>query len=98
MSKPIAATAERKLGSFFLMPDISRVNGASYFLSVMIAVPILAALSFPQPFMVRIIGVELLESVASHENRRKPVRNAGLGRSTPLPGTTRSSTYPPHTF
>lgn len=38
--------------------DIEGVNGVSYVLSAMIAVPMRAALSFPQPLMVRIIGVE----------------------------------------
>lgn len=58
MSKPMTASTEPRLGPFFLMPGISRVNGASYFLSAMIAVPMMAALSFLQPLMVRIIGVE----------------------------------------
>jgi MFS family permease len=52
------AFPERKLGPFFLMPGISPVNGASYFLTAMLAVPMMAALSFLQPIMLRIVGVE----------------------------------------
>ena len=49
---------DRKLGPFFLMPGITRINGASYFITAMIAVPMMAALSFLQPIMMRLVGVE----------------------------------------
>ncbi len=55
--KPVAA-GERKLGPFFLMPGITRINGVSYFLTAMIAVPMMAALSFLQPIMLRLVGVD----------------------------------------
>ncbi|MEJ2139699.1 MAG: MFS transporter [Gammaproteobacteria bacterium] len=47
-----------KLGPFHLMPGITRVNGASYFLTAMIAVPMMAALSFLQPIVLRLVGVD----------------------------------------
>jgi len=53
-----APASDRKLGPFFLMPGITRINGVSYFLTAMIAVPMMAALSFLQPIMLRIVGVE----------------------------------------
>ncbi len=53
-----ALNMDRKLGPFFLMPGITRINGASYFLTAMIAVPMMAALSFLQPIMMRLVGVE----------------------------------------
>ncbi|MDP6436914.1 MAG: MFS transporter [Gammaproteobacteria bacterium] len=53
-----AVTTERKLGPFFLMPGITRINGLSYFITAMIAVPMMAALSFLQPIMLRLVGVE----------------------------------------
>jgi len=49
---------DRKLGPFFLMPGITPINGLSYFMTAMIAVPMMAALSFLQPIMLRIIGVD----------------------------------------
>ncbi len=49
---------DRKLGPFFLMPGISPANGASYFLTAMLAIPMMAALSFLQPIMMRLVGVE----------------------------------------
>jgi len=52
------ASSTRKLGPFFLMPGISPINGASYFLTAMLAIPMMAALSFLQPIMMRIVGVE----------------------------------------
>ncbi|NND36532.1 MAG: MFS transporter [Gammaproteobacteria bacterium] len=48
----------RKLGPFRLMPDITPLNGLTYFVSAMLAIPMLAALSFLQPIMMRIVGVE----------------------------------------
>ncbi len=48
----------RKLGPFWLMPAITRANGLTYFVSAMLAVPMMAALSFLQPIMMRIVGVE----------------------------------------
>ncbi len=48
----------RKLGPFWLMPGINRINGVSYFVTAMLAVPMMAALSFLQPIMLRIVGVE----------------------------------------
>lgn len=48
----------RKLGPFWLTPDISPLNGLTYFVSAMLAIPMLAALSFLQPIMMRIVGVE----------------------------------------
>ena len=58
MSNQPAAVGERKLGPFFLMPGITRINGVSYFVTAMIAVPMMAALSFLQPIMLRLVGVE----------------------------------------
>lgn len=59
MSAPEQATAAtRKLGPFFLMPGITPGNGATYFLTAMLAVPMMAALSFLQPIMLRLVGVE----------------------------------------
>lgn len=58
MTTEPAAIGERKLGPFFLMPGITRINGVSYFLTAMIAVPMMAALSFLQPIMLRLVGVE----------------------------------------
>ncbi len=40
------------------MPGITRINGVSYFLTAMIAVPMMAALSFLQPIMLRLVGVD----------------------------------------
>jgi MFS family permease len=51
-------SSTRKLGPFFLMPGINPLNGASYFLTAMLAIPMMAALSFLQPIMMRIVGVE----------------------------------------
>ncbi|MFW2403735.1 MAG: MFS transporter [Gammaproteobacteria bacterium] len=48
----------RKLGPFWLTPDITPLNGLTYFISAMLAIPMLAALSFLQPIMMRIVGVE----------------------------------------
>jgi MFS family permease len=49
---------QQKLGPFWLMPGITRINGVSYFVTAMLAVPMMAALSFLQPIMMRIVGVE----------------------------------------
>ena len=40
------------------MPGITRINGVSYFVTAMLAVPMMAALSMLQPIMLRIVGVE----------------------------------------
>ncbi|MFQ5634306.1 MAG: MFS transporter [Gammaproteobacteria bacterium] len=48
----------RKLGPFWLMPAVTRLNGTTYFVSAALAVPMLAALSFLQPIMMRIVGVD----------------------------------------
>jgi MFS family permease len=53
-----AKPPERKLGPFFLMPGITRINGASYFLTAMLAVPMMAALGMLQPMILRLVGVE----------------------------------------
>ena len=53
-----SAAPNLKLGPFFLMPGISRINGTSYFLTAMIAVPMMAALSFLQPMILRLVGVD----------------------------------------
>lgn len=53
-----SAVREGKLGPFFLMPGISRINGISYFLTAMIAVPMMAALGFLQPMILRLVGVD----------------------------------------
>jgi MFS family permease len=50
--------ATRKLGPYHLMPGITRINGVSYFLTAMLAIPMMAALSFLQPLMLRLVGVE----------------------------------------
>lgn len=52
------AAADRKLGPFFLMPGITRINGATYFITAMIAIPMMAALSFLQPIMLRILNID----------------------------------------
>ena len=49
---------DRKLGPFFLMPGITRINGLSYFITAMIAVPMMAALSFLQPIMLRLLDID----------------------------------------
>lgn len=58
MSAEPAVAQTRKLGPFFLMPGITPINGVSYFITAMIAVPMMAALSFLQPIMLRLVGVE----------------------------------------
>jgi len=55
---PTGAAAGRKLGPFWLMPAITPTNGITYFASAMLVVPMMAALSFLQPIMMRIVGVE----------------------------------------
>ncbi len=55
---PENTAVDRKLGPFFLMPGITPVNGMSYFLTAMIAVPMMAALSFLQPIMLRLVGID----------------------------------------
>jgi len=54
----VAMAATRKLGPFYLMPGITRINGSSYFLTAMLAVPLMAAFSFLQPIILRLVGVE----------------------------------------
>lgn len=49
---------EKKLGPFWLMPDISRINGLSYFVTAMLAIPMMAALSFLQPMILKIVGID----------------------------------------
>ena len=51
-------SATHKLGPFHLMPGITRINGASYFMTAMLAVPMMAAFSFLQPIILRLVGVE----------------------------------------
>ena len=53
-----ANLATRKLGPFWLMPGITPVNGLAYFTTAMLAIPMMAALSFLQPIMLRVVGVE----------------------------------------
>jgi MFS family permease len=48
----------KKFGPFWLMPGISRINGASYFTAAFLSIPMLAAISFLQPIMLKIVGVE----------------------------------------
>jgi len=48
----------KKLGPFWLMPGISRMNGASYFTAAFFSIPMLAALSFIQPLILQIVGVD----------------------------------------
>jgi MFS family permease len=59
MTDPVSPpSGQRKLGPFFLMPGITRINGVAYFATAMIAVPMMAALSFLQPIMLKLVGVE----------------------------------------
>ncbi|HJP38681.1 MAG: MFS transporter [Gammaproteobacteria bacterium] len=48
----------QKLGLFWLMPGITRINGLSYFITAMLAVPMMASLSFLQPMVLKLVGVE----------------------------------------
>ena len=48
----------KKLGPFWLMPGITKINGLTYFVSAMLAVPMMAALSFLQPMMMKLVGVD----------------------------------------
>ena len=48
----------RKLGPFWLMPGITRMNATTYFTAAFLSIPMLAALSFLQPLMLKIIGVD----------------------------------------
>lgn len=54
------ATADNamKLGPFWLMPGITRVNGLTYFVTAALAIPMMAALSFLQPMILRVVGVD----------------------------------------
>jgi MFS family permease len=47
-----------KLGPFWLMPGITRINGLTYFVTAMMAIPMMAALSFLQPMILTLVGVE----------------------------------------
>jgi len=61
MSKMTDSTVqppEKKLGPFWLMPDITRINGLTYFVTAMLVVPMMAALSFLQPMILKIVGVD----------------------------------------
>ena len=61
MSTPATKELERnvkKLGPFWLMPGITRTNGLTYFTTAFLAIPMLAALSFLQPMILKIVGVE----------------------------------------
>lgn len=40
------------------MPGITRINGLSYFITAMLAVPMMAALSFLQPMILKLVGVD----------------------------------------
>ena len=53
-----AANDTMKLGPFWLMPGITRINGLSYFVAAALAIPMMAALSFLQPMILRVVGVE----------------------------------------
>ncbi len=59
-ANPGDATASNtmKLGPFWLMPGITRINGLSYFVAAALAIPMMAALSFLQPMILRVVGVE----------------------------------------
>jgi MFS family permease len=50
--------APRKLGMFWLMPDITPVNALTYFSAALLAIPMMAALSFLQPIMLKVVGIE----------------------------------------
>ncbi len=48
----------RKLGPFRLMPGVTPINGLTYFTAAFMAIPMMAALSFMQPIMLRVVGIE----------------------------------------
>jgi len=48
----------RKLGPFWLMPGITPSNGITYFTAAFLSIPMLAALSFLQPLILKIIGID----------------------------------------
>jgi MFS family permease len=48
----------RKLGLFWLMPDITPINALTYFSAAFLAIPMMAALSFLQPIMLKVVGIE----------------------------------------
>lgn len=50
----------KKLGPFWLMPGITRINGLTYFVTAMLAIPMMAALSFLQPMILKLVGVDRL--------------------------------------
>ena len=52
------ANQAMKLGPFWLMPNITRANGLSYFITAMLAIPMMAALSFLQPMILRLVGID----------------------------------------
>ena len=49
---------EKKLGPFWLMPGITRINATTYFTAAFLSIPMLAALSFLQPLILKIVGVD----------------------------------------
>ena len=48
----------RKLGLLWLMPGITPINGLTYFMSAFLAIPMMAAMSFLQPIMLKVVGIE----------------------------------------
>ena len=61
ISKPAGSdhsSSVKKLGPFWLMPGITKINGLTYFITAMLAVPMMAALSFLQPMILKLVGVE----------------------------------------
>ncbi|MEC9375638.1 MAG: MFS transporter [Pseudomonadota bacterium] len=58
MSSAAPENVDRKLGPFHLMPGITKFNGVSYFVTAALAIPMIAALSFLQPLMMRVVGVD----------------------------------------
>ncbi len=68
----------QKLGPFWLMPGISRFNGLSYFTTAMVAIPMMAALSFLQPMILRIVGIDRAIHLLARGAQAMPVIGGGF--------------------